>query len=267
MKDPHKNKRRFEESFRPSNQTYRERYGCEKGVHTKPLDEHETNQRIIMNIGIDVSGSTQELWGEMTECFNGIMMPSFEQVVQKYNRVLRVGAVVFSEKIVPIWDGFQDIKTITGSNSGKGHNLTTGIIKQADNGKTALYRTMIQCLKYSATAARYLDNSQPPGNPAKIKICILTDGANNMDPLKSAAVKEITDLITDRRQVQLVLAYFNTNDGLTNDQFQAMAKATGFNDAPYYFDQVKGNKEERARHFRRFFKIISDTLSQNMASA
>lgn len=254
------------EQYRPSNQTFRERYGKENGIHVKPLKEDERNQRIIMNIGIDVSGSTQELWGEMTECFNGIMMPSFQQVARHYRKVLRIGAVVFSEKIIPIWDGFEDVETITGSNGGKREKLTENIIRQAQNGQTALYRTMIQCLKYSATAKRHLDDSKISGNPAKIKICILTDGANNMVPLDAAEVKEIANLITDRRQIQLVLAYFKTKDGLSFDEFQAMTKATGFDDNPYYFDTSHGTKEERAKKFRRFFEIVSQQLSQNMAS-
>lgn len=258
-KDPRKS---FNSQYRPSNQTYRERYGNEKGVYTKPLGEKETNQRIIMNIGIDVSGSTQELWGEMTDCFNSIMMRSFQQKVEEYRKVLRIGAVVFSEKIVPIWNGFEDIATVTGSNGSKSRKLTIDIIKQADNGKTALHQTMIQCLKYSATAANYLDSQREmPGNPAKIKICILTDGANNMDPLNAEAVRKITSTITNRRQIQLVLAYFKTEYGLSFDEFQVMTKNTGFDDEPYYFNQIGGNKEKRARNFRRFFEIVTGQTS------
>lgn len=261
-----RNRPRPEEfNYRPSNADYRARYGNAQGIKVGPLQDGEKDQRIIMNIAIDVSGSTQELWPEMTSCFNEVMMESFRQTAEMSKKVLRVGAVVFSEKIIPIWEGFEDAKTIT---SDRRKKLTEDIIRKAHNGTsadTALYRTMIECLRHSATAARILDDDPKyKGNPTKINICVVTDGANNLEPLDAGAVREITDLITDRDQVQLVLAYFATEHGLSHEKFQAMTKMTGFSDNPYYFNVHRGTVEERARAFRHFFNIISRRMSDRL---
>jgi hypothetical protein len=189
------------------------------------------------------------------------MLPSLSQVKEKYAKTLRIGSFVFSDEIVPVWNGFKSI------NSALRYPLSMSTIKKTGNKRTALYRTMIKCLGQSANAANQANKSGDPSVPAKIKICILTDGANNLDPHDENTVKQITSQIQDKNQVQLVLAYFKTDDGLSIDQFNAMAKATGFDHKTYYFDITEGkNVDERARNFRRFFGILSDSLSRDIAS-
>jgi len=245
---------------RPSNQKFYEMYGGGPETTFDPIRQDERNQKIIMDIALDTSGSMAELYPTLIECFNDIMIPSFGQVVDKYAKTLRVGAAAFSDRIIPVWDGFRSIEGL------RGRKLSMDTIDATGKGCTALYRTMIESLKQSATAAQRANGSGHKSAPAKIKICILTDGRNNLEPQEVSSVKAITDTILDRQQVQLVLAYFDTtrgdgNGGLSRDEFQAMTKATGFSDATYYFDLKNKTGHERSRDFRRNFGIISEYLT------
>lgn len=247
--------------FRPSNEEFFKRYGGGEERIITPIGDDELNQRTIVDLALDVSPSMQDHYKTLKQCFNEIMIPSFKQVVDEHGKTIRIGAVVFSNKTSPIWDGFRKITDVAN------RKLSDAIIQSADPGYTGLFRTMIHCLKHSATAATQANKSGEPSVPAKIKICILTDGANNLDPLDANEVKQITDKICDKSQVQLVLAYFNTGGGLSKKEFEEMAKATGFDHEVYYFDLTNGKTvEERARDFRRFFEILSDTLSKSIAS-
>lgn len=248
--------------FRPSNEDFFRKYGNGRERTIDPIGKEELNQRVIMGIGMDVSPSMDEQYATLTNCFNEIMIPSFETAAKKYRRTLRIGSVAFSSKVVPVWDGF---KTIRGAQKCL---FSNGIINQAlqPNGGTALYRAMIELLKQSANAATQVNRSGDPTVPAKITLCILTDGVNNQNPLDSDAVKQITDNIQDKQQIQLSLAYFKTKLGMSVEEFNAMAKATGFDHKTYYFDVTAGKTiEERQKNFRRFFGILSDSVSSTIA--
>lgn len=249
------------EWFKPSNEEFFRKYGNGKERTIDPIGREELNQKIIMGIGMDVSPSMDDQYTTLTTCFNEIMIPSFEKVATKYGKTLRVGSTAFSEKIVPVWNGF---KTIRGA---KKYSFSNSIIQEAlgHNGGTALYRAMIELLKQSANAATQANNSGNPTAPAKIMLCILTDGANNQNPLDSDAVKQITDSIRDKNQIRLSLAYFKTNLGMSVEEFNAMAKATGFDHKTYYFDVTAGKTvEERRKNFRHFFGILSDSVSDSI---
>jgi len=240
-----------------SNERFFKDFGGKKDVYVKNVDRtREHNQRIVMSISMDVSPSIGEIYPEIIFSFNEIMIPSLIKVKKKYQRTLRVGATAFSDYIVPIWNGFENCDEI------QDKRLTMETIKKTNPNGTALYQAMIETIQVAINAANQISKDEDT-TPAKVKVLIVTDGANNRLPTDAREVRRITEELQDNRRVQLALAYFKTSHGLNRDQFNSMAKATGFFKENYYFDISSGTLEERKRSFRHFFGILSENMSKS----
>lgn len=244
----------------PSNEEFIQMYGkkpAERESNVDPINKKtETGEAMIFDFGMDVSGSMGKFYDTLVDCFNNIMIPGLLGGAERYKSAMRVGGFIFSDDIIPLWDKFREISKL-----GNSPFKRSAIDQVRPDGMTALYRAMILGLKYTARAVGKMiegTNAKP-----KARVCILTDGANNLEPKDASEVRKITRLIKNQREFQTVLVYFNTDGGLSRNGFESMAIETGFMET-YYFDLQQGKTdEEKKQLFRNYFDVFSKKQSRN----
>ncbi|EKE15774.1 MAG: hypothetical protein ACD_11C00106G0014 [uncultured bacterium] len=220
---------------------------------TKIDHRKETGKPIIFNVILDISGSMDDYYKELINGFNSVMIPSLKQASERARGPMRLGCLLFSEKLVPAWRGFKTLEEL-GTEP-----LSLNMFDQPGlKGRTALYGAMRSGIIWTASAMEHLrQNSR--GSIPQGKIIILTDGANNENPLDEASVSTAFNGIEkiDAKNLQPVIGFFNTSDGLTKEQFEIMVKKTGFTGLGFY-DIARGkNMKEKQASFRHQFGIFS----------
>ncbi len=209
----------------------------------------EVGQPTVMNFLFDASGSMQEFYGVLATEFNQTMIPGLEGASKRNTRYLRLGATLFAENRLPLWNGFRSVK------EAKERLLTKEMFYDKKVGSnTALYQAMISGLVWTGEAVKRLKKERA----AKGILIVLTDGANNLPPRNSSEVLRLTQAIKNKAEILPCLAYFKTDEGLTREQFNLMAQNTGFISLGYYEIAPKSKgKEERQRSFRHQFGLLS----------
>jgi len=198
-----------------------------------------------------------KLLEELVICFNEIMLMALKGASKRYKNPLRIGCLLFSDKLIPAWNGFRSLSDL-GTNP-----LNIHMLKQPGlGGKTTLYGAMRSSILWTAAAREIMrENGLKKGrneNP-KGKIIILTDGANNNPPHDPAAVKKIlTEIESEHAEnIQPMIGFFKTTEGLTERQFEEMVRATGFEGMGFYEIASGLTIHEQRREFRHKFEIFS----------
>lgn len=231
---------------RPSAEDLWEKYGG-----TPPNKKEENMQFIVFDAIFDFSGSMKAFYSTLIMCFNEILLDALLGASRKNCTALRLGCMFFSNTIVKPWDGFLSL------DEAKERPLTTNDYNRHGlGGCTALYRAMIESIRRTDKFAKAIKR----GNSKPIrKIMILTDGANNLDPLDPFGVLHV---IKESRLSEgdiITLAYFKTSDGLSEREFKEMAKQTGVTNT-YFADLTIGKGkdiEAQKKDFRHHFGILS----------
>lgn len=216
----------------------------------------EIGQPICLDFILDISGSMSPLYDELVNCFNGIMIPSLWKAHERYKEPMRIGCMLFSDKMVPAWWGYKSLKELGESPLKREMLDQPGLRNQ-----TALYGAMRAGILWTSAAMKHMQENSTGGEIPKGKIMVLSDGANNVAPLETSAVTNALESIGKNRQnIQRVIGFFDTstNGGLTKPQFETMAKATGFEGKGFYEIAGGDDVEEQRRKFRHKFKIFSN---------
>ncbi|MFA4817502.1 MAG: vWA domain-containing protein [Parcubacteria group bacterium] len=225
---------------------------------TKMDRKSEIGQPIIFDVILDISGSMDDFYDELVNCFNEIMIPSLKEASKRYKGPMRLGCLLFSDELVPAWWGYKTLIEL-GPNPLKRSMLNQPGLK----GRTALYGAMKAGILWTAAAMENMRDTGHGESP-KSKIIVLTDGANNLHPLEESAVTKTLNNIGNENleSLQRVIGFFNTDDGLTESKFKKMAKDTNFEGLGFY-DIAKGKdiKAKRAS-FRHHFQIFSSKASR-----
>lgn len=213
-----------------------------------PMDyRSEIGQPLILNIILDISLSMEDFYGELLGYFNDIMIPTLKEISQRHKRPLRIGCLLFSEKLVPAWKGFKDIResgAIRLNNSKlehKGLQRTTALYQAMRSG--ALWTVAAMEQMYEAGQGEF-----PKGN-----VIVLTDGANNEIPTEEKAVRDALDSIgkLNSRNLKTSIIFLNTDDGLIKEQLDEMCQKTGFTLTGSLKIKKSLDQEERIISFRR----------------
>jgi hypothetical protein len=218
----------------------------------------EIGQPIIFDTLFDFSGSMSEFYGELIDCFNDIMIPSLKEASQRCKQSMRLGCLLFSDKMVPAWEGFKTLEEL-GPNPLKKNVLN----KPGLQGWTALYGAMRAGVLWTAAAMEHMrENGR--GEVPKGKVIVLSDGANNRDPKNESAVTDALSSIgkLNLRNLQSTIGFFNTEDGLSRSQFDAMVAKTGFTGLGFYEIAKGGSLEDKRKSFRHHFKIFSSQAAR-----
>jgi len=219
----------------------------EKREVTQVDPDKETGPPIVFDFIFDASGSMAERYGELADCFNTITIPSLREAAVQYTNPLRVGCLLFSNELVPAWRGFKTLEELGD------RPMNAGMFRQPGlGGNTALFRAMESGVEWTAAAMKLLDPDNAMG-----KIAVLTDGANNQEPMSPQGVANIMGTIQYPKSFKTSIAYFKTGQGLSYEQFREMAAATKFEGVEFYEIAPKGNDEEQRRQFRHHFGIFS----------
>jgi hypothetical protein len=226
---------------------------------TPPIRGKESGQPIIFDFILDITGSMVKFYDELVDCFNDIMIPSLKEAGRRYKGPMRIGCLLFSEKMVPAWQGFRTLGEL------ESKPLKRSMLNQPGlQSWTALYGAMRAGVLWTAAAMDHMQENSKGGEVSKGKIIVLTDGANNKPPMEETAV---TDALGDigrinRRNLQSMVGFFKTDDGLTRPQFEAMAEKTGFQGLGFYEIARGGSLEEQRSSFRHYFKIFSSQATR-----
>ncbi len=230
-----------------------------------PMDyKKEIGQPIIFDIILDISGSMKDFYDELVFCIMNILIPALEKAGERYRGPVRIGCLLFSGKLVPAWYGYKTLEEI------RKNPLTRKMLDQDGlQGRTALYGAMKAGVLWTAATMDYMRETGR-GEMPKGKLIVLTDGANNEDPLEESAVMRTVDGVGkananaffDKGMNNKVIGFFNTNDGLSETEFKEVCKNTGFEGLGFY-EIAKGKSlAEKQASFRHYFKIFSSQASR-----
>ena len=213
-----------------------------------PMDyRSETGQPTVCEIILDISQSTEEFHAELRDGFNAIIMPSIREVSQRYKGAIRLHCLLFSRGIIPAWYGF---KTLDELDQDPLKQSLFG--RRSLGGQTALYGAMRTGIIWTVAAMEHMRNAGRGESP-KGKIILLTGGANNAYPKKEASVAKTFNSIgkINQRNLQLMIGFFNTDNGQTAEALEIMAEATGFKNFELFEFAKDASLEERSISFRR----------------
>lgn len=218
-----------------------------------PMDyRSEIGQPLILNIILDISLSMENFYDELIEDFNDVIILTLKEISQHYRRPLRIGCLLFSEKLVPAWKGFKNIRGFGSIRLNKSKLDRKGL-----QGTTALYQAMISGVLWTVAAMERMHETGQ-GEFPKGNVLIVTDGSNNEIPREERAVRNALDSIgkLNSRNLKTSIIFLNTDDGLTKEQFGEMCQKTGFNPVGFLEIKLGSNREERKISFRRQIQNI-----------
>ena len=184
----------------------------------KKMDyDSEIRQPNILQIILDVSGSTEKLHIKLIEYFNKSLIPVLRKRELHDKECIRLGCLLLSDKLIPAWRGYKSLKELDL------HPLKSETIDQSGLGcGTALYGAMRTSIFLTAAViSRMLDEGD--GEVPTGTILILTDGMNTRPPESASVVKNALKEI-GRIRLRTRMFCLNSEDV----RFQEVTKATGF---------------------------------------
>ncbi|HBP01043.1 MAG: hypothetical protein UY41_C0019G0007 [Candidatus Moranbacteria bacterium GW2011_GWE1_49_15] len=234
----------------------REELMVEGGIdaaQTPPINHNERRkQLIIIDLIFDISLSMSLFFSDLIHGFNQLILPGLKKVHEKDAAAIRLGCILFSDEVVKPWYGFLPLDQIE-----KRSLRITDFEAPGLKGQTALYRAIIEALRGTSAVSDKLRNNN--SLPIR-KLMIITDGANNEAPFDVSEVRKAVIDFNLGEEDTLAMAYFDTNQGLSLDKFNAMAKAIGVTHKGYFDLTKDGNKqniEDRRKAFRRALNLFS----------
>ena len=204
--------------------------------------------RITVGIAIDVNPELEEHYENSIYLIQNVMIP---RMLNKYSKshALRIGASFFSEQINPIWNGFRSLSKI------KNDALSLDFIRKTNPKNSRLYAAMLEQLQLAANATIKLNKENPSSDSGKIIIFVLTSGIDKVSSVCASNLKKITDLIENKDQIVLGMIHMKTANGLSDEEFNSVAKVTGFDHFVYHFDGLKDGLMGNASN-SRFIRFI-----------
>jgi len=244
-----KNQQTGKQGFRkyPTEDEARAHYGT-------PLNEKEKRREmVIFDLIMDISGSMSKYYEDLVWCFNSILLPGL-QGASKTRFSVRLGCQLFSDDIVSPWKGFLSLDEILTNPLKIADLKRTGL-----GGQTALFRAAVNGIQLTKAVSPIL---RPKAVPPLCKVFILTDGANNLPPHSPSEVANAIKSFGKPTLFQVAIAYFKTNDGLSEDAFKKMANEAGIGKNRCYFadltnQKMANNLDLQKKEFRRYFEIFS----------
>jgi hypothetical protein len=230
-----------------------------KNGATAPIGGYEVGKPIIFDIILDITGSMEDYYDELVDCFNKIMIPALKGASERYKGPLRIGCMLFSEQMVPAWEGFKTLDELGAA------PLKRKMLDQPGlQSWTALYGAMRAGVLWTAAAMEHMREVSEGEVVPQGKIIVLTDGANNKPPMSESAVSSAFESLgrIERRNLQALIGFFKTDQGLTKKQFDDMAKKTGFTGLGFYEITKGGKIEDRRKSFRHQFGIFSSASTK-----
>jgi len=229
--------------------------------HDRTTKIENKNERVIAIVfAKDISGSMNLALRQEVDSFNETMIPGLMGVEKVKRRTIRASVTTFAEKIRPIRPGLLTLSEL------KSAPLTVGeLLALPNRGATSLYQAMISSIRFLERREKMMFARKELNHPMKKIVVISTDGANNMPPLYASAVlaerERVLSLIQGRNARdcwQFVLAYFDTDGGLTKSKFGQICKDTGFEG--YFFDRCDSNMTPQ-QMFRHNFDFFSKNVT------
>jgi len=218
-----------------------------------PMDrKSEIGQPIIYNVILDISRSMEDFYDELVACFNRIMIPSLKEAIKRNKSPLRLGCLLFSEKLLPAWKGFRSLNEL-GSEPLKRSTLEQSGLQ----GRTALYGAMKAGILWTAASMEHMkDHGQ--GEVPKGKIIVLTDGDNNEPPMRKSAVTKARGSMDplECENLSLSLGFLNTNNEISEVNFRNICRSTGFQDLGFYTSDKNNTLQDRRDSFKNQFRKI-----------
>jgi hypothetical protein len=207
----------------------------------------EIGQPIIFDFILDISEPMRDFCTELIDGFNDIMITALKNASNRHKGGIRIGCLLFSDKIIPAWQGFKTLEELGPRPLKRAMFDQDGL-----HGKTALHSAMKSGILWTAAAMRHI-HEKGRGEVSKGRIIVLTDGVNNMPPMDESAVANTFDSIgkIERRNLQAKIMLFNTAVGLTSDQFDKMCELTGFTSAGFIEIPKNAGPAERRASFRQ----------------
>jgi len=208
---------------------------------------------ILLNFLIDASGSMDPIKGTLAKAINEDFLGAMSNVNKAERSVLRVHAEAFSYESRHLWNGFKALWEL-----GESPVSESDLNGEGLGGETALY-------KYTKTAFGHLVQASNTlalqmNMRAKSKLIVLTDGANNLEPLGAQGISQVRAAFAfpqERVEVQKILAYFKTRGGVDKEAIKKSAAQCRF-DELYVFDRHNTDTTALRKEIRRVLRLLSE---------
>jgi len=217
--------------------------------------------RVVFFI-IDASPSMADVAGHLRDGFNHDFVPAVKDAREEDISALRIGGMAFSSDMDQIWRGvdgsyFHPVDQLP--------ELTTEDYDPRRGWGTALHEAI---LMGSARALRYAGElQQETGVDVDVDIVILSDGANNAQPLSPRDVRRMI-VGRDPSRVRYLFFYFETELGLANPKEYATRDLGIDGEQVVVFLRQPGETaEEQARRFRFMMAVMSRVSGARNTSA
>ncbi len=221
--------------------------------------------RIVFFV-LDRSPSMEPVGDMLLHDFNHEFVPAVKDARADDTSVLRIGGTSFSSDITPIWSGLDDQGQPCYFHSlYKLPALTTAEYNPPAGWGTAMHAAIIdgtaRAMKFAA------DQQAKMGTAPDIDIIIMTDGANNDDPLDPAVVKTMIEG-SNRTQVRFSFFYFETSGGLRDPKGYAINELGIDPENVQVFAARPGESaKDRSHRFRRMIRVMSRVSASKGTSA
>ncbi len=228
-------------------------------TYVDPVNKTKEGQgAIVLHLLIDASDSMKDMMPTVVRTFNGIVIPALQGAADRYVKAFRIGCVAFSDEVVPIINGFRTMEKAS-------RQLNASAFDRSElYQNTKLYGAMISGFHAACRARKELQTRDRITN-TRIKLVILTDGANNLEPKGTDGEAKVRALygIQDAELVQTTLMYFHTDWGVNKPEFNRIANATGCS-SRLYIDGLGKSLAEKQATFRHELDIWSRNTVGNL---
>lgn len=211
-------------------------------------------QRLLILFIFDVSGSMSNYYKDLVWSFSNVILPALKGAKKETKGIMRIGCLLFAEKIVRPWKGFITLEEATKRPLLMKDITESGFNPDLNHRVTALYDAMIEGASLMCETSCRLNKGA--ATRTKALMLTLTDGKNNKGSTDPAAVKTI---ISAHNDFASNLAYFNTaKDGLSPKEIGVLSRQLGCQKDPFYGDRlIGGTDKERQRMFRAHMETWS----------
>jgi hypothetical protein len=212
---------------------------------------------IVLDIVLDVSGSTSQVFPLIAADFNEVCIPAFQEAAESYKKALRIGCTLFGTKVGLGWDGYKTLAQL-----GQLHPIRPELHSEANLGSlTNLLQGVHDAYRQGQKAAEYLYRKSG-GRSISRKMVVLTDGADTERKMSPDALKAVLTTERDTDKFQSLLVFYKTSGGLSRAEFEALSRQIGFQDC-FYVDR-ESNLEKQRADFRHRLNMWSRDASRRI---
>lgn len=209
----------------------------------------ENRGSIVIDFGLDISGSMQGVFPQLATDINQVCLPAFNAAADDYKKAIRIGCTLFACNVGHGWLGYKSLKQL-GTTALKTDFASS---RPELGGSTSLHAGTIHAYTQGRMAAEWLFAAT--AKSVSHKLVILTDGQNTNSPDVSEVSKRLR-AISNPAIFQSLLIYYETGAGLNKNQIETMSRQMGF--GKYLFFGKDGlSVEKRRAGFRHELDIWS----------